>query len=177
MENEASHECLRLKAVQRYNLIDTSKRHDLQDLIEVASDVCGTPVALITLIDDTTQYFKVKKGIDWHSSSREESFCKYTIAQDGVMVVEDTLLDSRFDADGLFTGTFGIRFYAGAPLTTAEGYPIGSLCVASNQPQQLDAFQISCLEKLAALAMEPMESSLNKRALHEHVQEQVSSSE
>src|SRR5687767_10395415 len=90
MNNEAETECLRLKAVTKYKLLDTAQRLDLKDLIEVASDVCGTPVALITLIDDTTQYFKVRKGIEWHSSSREESFCKFTIEQDGVLVIEDT---------------------------------------------------------------------------------------
>ncbi|TDH24190.1 GAF domain-containing protein [Segetibacter sp. 3557_3] len=167
MDNEAELEVSRIKAVHKYKLIDTSHQHDLEDLIEVASDVCGTPVALITLIDDTTQYFKVKKGIDWHSSTREESFCKFTIAQDSVLVIEDTLLDNRIDPNGLFAGTFGVRFYAGAPLTTPDGFHIGSLCVANNQPQQLDAFQISCLQKLAALAMERMEGCLNFKALED----------
>ena len=163
--NRDGNEHLRTEAVKRYIIVDPSEKRDLHDLIEVASDVCGTPMALVTLIDESTQYYKVKKGLEGNSTAREEAFCRYTISQPDVFIVEDAHLDTRFSSNPSVTGIPFIRFYAGVPLVTGNGFAIGSLCVIDSKPQTLDAVQISCLETLGRLVMHRMELSQSMRAM------------
>jgi GAF domain-containing protein len=120
---------------------------------------------LVTLLDDSTQYFKVKQNIEGSSTSKEEAFCRYTIEQSTVLVIEDAMEDQRFSNNPSVLGAPHIRFYAGAPLTTREGFKVGSLCVIDDKPKQLDAVQISCLQTLARLVMERMELSQGMRAM------------
>jgi PAS domain S-box-containing protein len=139
----------RLQAVNRFLKLEFNKEKELQEIVNLAASICDTPTALITLINDNTQYIKFKTGFDLDSINREDAFCNYTINQNEVMVVNDALLDGRFADNPLMVGDKNIRFYAGSPLTTQDGYKLGSLCVMAREPKDITADQQRMLEVLA----------------------------
>lgn len=153
----------RLKAVHRFLNLELSKENELQEIIRLAAAICGTPTALLTLIDQDTQYIRLKQAFDFERTSREDSFCKHVIEQDGVVVVPDAKLDSRFANNPLVNNNPNIRFYAGAPLVTNDGHRLGSLCVINQLPGQLNENQQLMLMALAKQAMQLMDfdESLN----------------
>jgi len=148
---------LRLNAVSRFKHLDADIKKDLDAIVDLVARICNTPVALITLIDDDTQWFKASKGVDIDCTDRELAFCNYTIDQDDLMVVEDTLLDERFINNPMVTGGSHVRFYAGSTLTTKDGHAIGSLCVLDFERRVLTADQLHTLRVLSKQAMNLME--------------------
>jgi len=147
----------RLNAVSRFKQLDDEIKKDLDSMVDLVAEVCSTPVALITLIDEHTQWFKASKGVDIDCTDRELAFCNHTIKQDSLLMVEDTLLDDRFLDNPLVTGAPHLRFYAGASLTTKDGFAIGSLCVLDFKPRILDRHQQHTLKILAKQVMNLME--------------------
>ena len=144
-DNEAE----RLAALHELNILDTLPEQAYDDITLLASQVCETPIALMSLVDETRQWFKSKVGTDLESTSREISFCSHAILRpDELLLVPDTTLDERF-ADNPLTTEGGIRFYAGVPLTTSTGHALGTLCVLHQEPHQLSDEQQRGLRALS----------------------------
>lgn len=144
-ENEAE----RLQALDRYQILDTIPEQEFDDITELASFICGTPIAMIVLLDETRQWFKSKVGLDIQGTAREIAFCGHAIMQADMLIVPDALQDTRFANNPLVTGEPHIRFYAGSQLVTADGYQLGTLCVLDRVPRELSQQQLVALQRLA----------------------------
>lgn len=144
-ENEAE----RLKALRSYDLTGSEPDPDLYELVQLAGHQCETPIALISLLESDHQWFLARTGLKAPETSRDVAFCAYTIMSDQIMVVEDALHDDRFRNNAMVTGDPNIRFYAGMPLITGEGFAIGTLCVIDRKPRTLTASQAIALRVLA----------------------------
>jgi hypothetical protein len=152
-DNEAA----RLEALRQYRLLDTTPERAFDNIARLASFICGTPIALISLVDEGRQWFKAKVGLESSETHRDHAFCAYTILQSSLMVVEDALLDKRFAENPLVTSEPHIRFYAGAPLITPGGHALGALCVMDRQPHKMSSGQKTALKALAGLVIDEME--------------------
>ena len=150
MSNYRANEQQRLAALQAYQILDTTAEEDYDELTELAAAICGTPIALISLVDKERQWFKSHKGLDVKETARSQSFCAHAILEPStLMQVEDAQLDERFKNNPLVTGNPNIVFYAGMPLVDADGYALGSLCVIDSQPRQLNEAQQQALKTLS----------------------------
>jgi PAS domain-containing protein len=158
-------EIYRLEAVSRYKQPDENVIKDLNDIVNLAAESCNTPVALITLLDEDKQWFKARKGVDIDCTTREVSFCNYTIQQPELLMVSNTTADDRFANNPLVTGDPNVRFYAGVPLTTADGHAIGSLCILDFVPRELTVLQKNTLTVLSKQVMNLMELNYNLRSI------------
>ena len=147
----------RLEALRHYHILDTAPERSFDAITELASFICECPIALVSLVDSERQWFKSKVGLEASETHRDFSFCAHAIVQGSLLVVEDATADARFADNPLVTGDPRIRFYAGAPLITAAGYGLGSLCVIDRTPRKLGVQQASALEKLASLVVTQME--------------------
>ena len=150
-------EDIRLQAVARFVDFDFENDTELQEIVELASAVSNTPYALITLLDQNTQYLKVRKGIAETIMPREITFCTHAIQQNDIMIVPDMLKDNRFVNNPLVSGKHGVRFYAGIPLTTSGGQKLGTLCVIDVKQHTLNKQQQLVLKVLANQVMKVME--------------------
>lgn len=139
----------RLEALRQYNILDTPREHSYDDITTLAAFICDVPIALISLVDAERQWFKSKVGLDVQETGRDISFCAHAILDSGVMMVNDAACDKRFADNPLVTGEPGIRFYAGVPLVTPQGHPLGTLCVIDRKPRTLSDHQVKTLEALA----------------------------
>lgn len=154
-------ETQRLSALHRYRILDTEPERRFDDLAMLASHVCGTPMALITLVDEHRQWFKSRVGVSVSETSRAVSFCAHAIEQPDLFVVPDTLQDDRFRDNPHVTGDPHIRFYAGAPLVTPDGHALGTLCVMDSRTRTLTAAQRGALEALRRQVESQLELRLN----------------
>ena len=141
-------ELSRLAALLRYEILDTPDEAAFDDITQLAARFCGTPIALISLVDGERQWFKSRLGLDVSETPRQISFCTHTIEGDGIFEVADAHQDPRFADNPLVRSGPRVRFYAGTPLTTPDGHNLGTLCVIDQQPRQLSAEQRDTLERL-----------------------------
>ena len=153
----------RLETLYSYSILDTLAEQEFDDITTLASFVAQTPVSLISLVDESRQWFKARVGLDAHETTRAESFCAYTLTNPGPLIVEDALSDLRFADNPLVTGDPNIRFYAGAPLVAPNGHILGTLCVIDTQPRSFTSRQIEALNALARQVMTLFEARLLAR--------------
>lgn len=149
----------RLDDVNSYELFDTEPEKELDEITELASIICETPISLITILDDKRQWFKSNKGLDATETKVEDSFCQHALHKPGeVLVVENALKDERFINNKLVLEEPNIRFYAGAPLVTKRNNVLGTLCIIDRKPRQFSKDQERALQILAKKAMDKIES-------------------
>ncbi|CAM3724890.1 ATP-binding protein [Mucilaginibacter galii] len=139
----------RLASLVSYDILDTLEEDEFDEITKLASQICETPVALITLIDQKRQWFKSAVGTDVRETPREYAFCSYTILEKDVLVVSNAREDARFANNPLVTGDPNVAFYAGAPIINEEGYPLGSICVIDTEAKELNSQQIAALKTLS----------------------------
>ncbi|MEZ5289052.1 MAG: ATP-binding protein [Vicinamibacterales bacterium] len=161
----------RLTALRRYRILDTDPEQAFDDLTLLASQICGTPMSLITLVDEDRQWFKSRVGIDVAQTDRSVAFCAHAIEEPGIMLVPDAREDRRFRDNPLVTGDPRIRFYAGAPLVTPDGHALGTLCVVDTQVRQLTADQLQALDALRRQAEAQLELRRNLAELEQALAE------
>jgi PAS domain S-box-containing protein len=143
-----SNEPQRIEALKETGLLDSARELAFDDLASIASSLCGTPVALVSLVDSHRQWFKAHHGLDVTETPRDFAFCGYTILGEDVFIVPDAHADDRFADNPLVLGEPRVRFYAGAPLTAPDGVSFGSLCVIDHEPRQLSTEQVAALRAL-----------------------------
>jgi anti-sigma regulatory factor (Ser/Thr protein kinase) len=160
-------ESTRLAALRAYRILDTAPEQAFDDLTLLASQICGTPIALISLVDADRQWFKSRIGISVAETSRAISFCARAVEQRGPLIVRDTLEDERFRDNPVVTGEPKIRFYTGVPLITPDGHALGTLCVADRVCRTLTPGQMEALEALTRQVEAQLELRKSLRELTE----------
>jgi diguanylate cyclase (GGDEF)-like protein len=159
---ETLEEALRLDALEAQKITDTGPDNSFDRVVRLACAALDAPVGLISFVDAERQWFKAREGMAVCETPRELAFCAHAIQSDDVMVVEDASGDPRFADNPLVTAKDGIRFYAGAPLRTREGFNLGTLCVIDHIPRQISARDVGLLKDMAAIVVNELD--LRKRA-------------
>jgi GAF domain-containing protein len=152
-ENEAQ----RLAALREYHILDTEAEQCYDDITALAAYLCQVPIAMISLVDQSRQWFKSKLGLNQRETPRDVAFCAHAILQTGPLIVRDALKDARFADSALVTRAPHIRFYAGFPLAGPEGFALGTLCAIDRKPRQLSAEQKTAMLALARQVMALLE--------------------
>ncbi|MBB4130980.1 MULTISPECIES: GAF domain-containing sensor histidine kinase [unclassified Xanthomonas] len=150
-------EAMRLQALRSYGILDTPREAAFEDITRLASIICQTPIALISLVDADRQWFKSERGMGERETPLFKSMCAHALLDNDVLVVPDTRRDVRFARNPLVTGESPLYFYAGALLKTADGLPLGTVCVLDRQPRQLTDEQVEALKALARQTMAQLE--------------------
>lgn len=171
--NKEEREIERLKSLLSYNIIDTLKEKEFDKLAQLASIICETPIALISLIDDKRQWFKAKIGIEAEEMPKELTFCQYTIQKDELWEVEDTTKNELLKDNPNVTAENGIRYYAGLPLQCSLGYNIGTLCVADLKPKIISDKEKIALEIISEQIMILLEAKKRNDQLINELKELV----
>ena len=167
-------ETARLEALRAYEILDTVPEEAFDELTRLAAHICETPIVLMSLVDGDRQWFKSRVGLDAESTPREESFCAHAILdQHRLLTVPDATLDPRFADNPLVTGDFHLRFYAGAPLVSPTGQPLGALCVIDRVPRELSAVQRDALEIIGRQIMTQMEARRGLVLLRQQVERET----
>lgn len=161
----------RLEALRRYRVLDTEPEEAFERLVRLAAQICEAPSSTITLVDEERQWFKARLGVDVFETSLEVSFCKFAICGTEVMEVPDASKDARFEDSPVVVGDPKIRYYAGAPLVTADGHRLGTICVFDSEPHvELSQAQRLALRDLARVVVDELELRRARQELEEKVE-------
>ena len=155
------HEDDRLRELRRYGILDTDREHEFDELVEIAAEICETPVSVVNFIDQGRQWFKAEVGLGVRSTPLETSLCGHVILQGDFVEIPDTLDDNRMADNPLCTSDPGFRFYAGAVLKGANGLPLGTLCVLDHKPRVLSDHQSRVLRVLSRYIMRELDLRLS----------------
>lgn len=148
--SKPDNELARLQALQSLDILDSAPEQAFDDLVAIAAAICGVPMATVSLIDRDRQWFKARVGIDDTETSRDCAFCAHAIlTPDAMTIVDDATADARFSDNPYVTVPQGIRFYAGAPLVTSEGFALGTLCVMDDKPRRIEPYQVEAMQALS----------------------------
>lgn len=161
----------RIEKVKEYLNLELNLKDELQDITSLASEICEKPISLITLLDENINWIRASTGVDLSFSPRETSFCQYVMNSDDTLVIEDTNKDARLKDNPLVHDNPGIRFYAGTPLVTTDGFRLGTLCVLDMQPSTLTRVQKRTLEVLSRQVVFLLEAELSKVKIKEKLDE------
>lgn len=168
-----ANEDMRQKALDTYNILDSEKEQLFDDLTRLAADICGTPISLITLVDKDRVWLKSKVGIDADQLPRDGAFCAQSILTPDGVVIPDVLGDPNY-REHANEGQVGVQFYAGTPLTTRDGYNIGTLCVIDTKPREISPERLNQVKMLARQAMAQIELRHNLDELAKSTRKAVS---
>jgi GAF domain-containing protein len=160
-----SNEVRRLKVLWQYDVLDTVPEALFDDLTELAGAICEAPIALISLVDEDRQWFKARVGLSSSETSRDISFCAHAILTPDLLIVPDATKDGRFKDNPLVVADPKIRFYAGAPLISPDGYALGTLCILDQVPRELTELQKRALRLLARLVVTQLELCRHSKEL------------
>lgn len=147
----------RLESLRSYHILDTLAEQAYDDLVLIASTICQTPIALLSLVDEHRQFIKANVGLPVKETSRDVAFCAHAILDTKPMIVEDAHKDARFVHNPLVTGDPHIRFYAGVPLVNGEGHALGTICAIDRVPRELTDQQRRALEALSRQVLAQLE--------------------
>jgi anti-sigma regulatory factor (Ser/Thr protein kinase) len=176
IDEPSSTEAARLEALRKYQILDTDPEMAFDDLALLASHICETPMAAISLVDEDRQWFKARVGLTVHQTPRSIAFCSHAIEQRGIFVVPDASKDERLRDNPQVTGDPHIRFYAGATLIAREGHALGTLCVVDRRPRRLTMAQteaLAALQRQVEAQLELRRRLIELRAAHDNIQKLV----
>jgi diguanylate cyclase (GGDEF)-like protein/PAS domain S-box-containing protein len=171
MKTRRQNEVQRLEVLRSFDVLNTEPEQVFDDITRFAASLCGTPMAVITLLDETRQWFKSAVGLDIRQTARSIAFCDRTIQQEMPLIVGDAAEDPKFRDNPLVTGDPHLRFYAGFPLRSREGYGLGALAVLDRSPRSLDRQQIQTMQLLAGQIMALLELRRQRRDLQQLLRE------
>lgn len=160
-----SNELERVQVLQDYGILDTSEEACFNDLVHLAAKICGTPISIISLLDQDRSWFKASYGLPRGEVARKYSMCSHAILQPEALIVEDTAIDDRFIDNPILCGDLNVRFYAGTPLRTSSGHHIGTLCVLDSSPRKITHDQIEALRILAQQVIAHLELRKSHQAV------------
>ncbi|HVZ36676.1 MAG TPA: GAF domain-containing protein, partial [Polyangiaceae bacterium] len=160
-----ANEADRLRALSRYRILDTPNEAAFDRVAQLAARLFDVPMALVTLIDENRQWWKSCVGVEGTGTDRDSAFCAYAILSSDPLIVEDATSDLRFADNPFVTGEPYVRFYAGAPLVTSDGFQLGSLCILDTEPRQMGREQITTLVDLSRIVVDELELRLSNQAL------------
>lgn len=166
-----SDERARLEALRSYRILDTDPEQAFDDIVLLASQICGTPISLLTLVDENRQWFKARVGVSLTETSRSVSFCAHAIQGKDIFVIPDALQDERFRENPLVLDDPHLRFYAGAPLVTRDGHALGTLCIVDRVPRTFTEEQAHALDALRRQAEAQLELRRNLADLNQVLRE------
>src|ERR1700722_6833781 len=167
VENETAD----LRALWTRELLDSQPELECEELVQLAAAICGTPIGLVTLLDERHQWYRASEHLKMGETPREVAFCAHSIRENALFVVKDALMDARFNSNPLVTSDPAIRFFAGVALFTSDGEPLGTLCVVDMTPRILGAEQANALEVLGRQVAVRLEAMVQRKALAEVIAE------
>ena len=153
----------RLKALHRYEILDTPADGNFDRITSLAAKVFNVPIAIVSLVDEDRIWFKSHHGLDIDEIDKSPGLCASAILSDDIYLIEDARQDPRSLANPLVTGEFGLQFYAAAPLKTHDGYNLGTLCIIDQRQRYINSEQQILLRQMAEIVMSEMELRLAAR--------------
>ncbi|MCW2962393.1 MAG: multi-sensor hybrid histidine kinase [Thermoleophilia bacterium] len=163
----------RIAAVHRYDILDTPTDGTFDRITRLASTLLDMPVAIVSIVDTDRIWFKSHHGLDAQQIDRDPGLCASAILGTGAWVIEDAEFDPRTLANPLVASENGVRFYAGVPLTTQDGFNLGTMCVLDTKPREFPEDRVSLLQDLAAIVMDEMELRLAARTALATIEERA----